>query len=96
MEQILDLYNQQNKEVIIIIDDENSLMGDLIKDVFINQKRHKKCMNLVFKTNKEDGEFLIKEYNVKEFPCVLFFKQKHLINKITGFCYCDFHKNLIS
>ena len=76
MEQILDLYNQQNKEVIIIIDDENSLMGDLIKDVFINQKRHKKCMNLV--------------------PCVLFFKQKHLINKITGFCYCDFHKNLIS
>ena len=39
MEQILDLYNQQNKEVIIIIDDENSLMGDLIKDVFINERR---------------------------------------------------------
>lgn len=90
MEKILDLCEERDKNCVVVIDDENSIIGQLIKETLLNQVRRKKLDYIILKTNKEDGSFLIKEYALKEFPCVLFFKNQKLIKHISGFSYYDF------
>lgn len=95
MEKVLDLYEKRDKNCAIVIDDENSVIGQLIKETLINQVRRKKLDYTILKSNKDDGQFLIKEFALKEFPCVLFFKNQKLIKLVAGFSYNDYHHILV-
>lgn len=73
--------------VVIIIDEENSILASLIKDNFIYNLRKRKTNFEVINLTIEEGEFLIKEFQLSEFPSVLYFKNRKLINRINGFSY---------
>ncbi len=96
MEKVLDLCEERDKNCAVVIDDENSIIGQLIKETLINQVRRKKLDYTILKTNIDDGQFLIKEFALKEFPCVLFFKNQKLIKLVTGFSYNDYHHILVA
>lgn len=94
MENILDICEERNKKCVVIVDDEDSVMAQIIKDSLINQLKHQKLDYTILQTNKIDGSFLIDEYKLTEFPCVLYFKNQKLIQKVSGFCYQDYYNIL--
>lgn len=77
---------------VVIIDEENSILARLIKDNFIRHLRTRRMSFDVYSLTIAEADFLIEEFNLTEFPSVLYFKNKKLINLVNGFSY--FHQRV--
>lgn len=80
---------KETGKFVVIIDEENSVLAKLIKDNFIFNLRKRRSEYAVFSLNLEEAEFLIKEYQLTEFPSVLYFKDMKVIYRINGFSYFE-------
>ena len=74
---------------VIIIDEENSLLAKLIRDNFIQHLRRRRSEFEVISFTIDEAEHLITEYQLSEFPSILYFKKMKLIKKIHGFSYFE-------
>ncbi len=74
---------------VVIIDEEGSILARLIRDNFIHYLRKRKTNFDIYSLTREEADFLIDEYHLTEFPSVLYFKNKKLINRINGFSYFE-------
>ena len=87
---------KRNGKVVVIIDEENSLLAKIIKDNFLNRLRKRKSAYDIYSLNKEEGYFLIEEYNLTEFPSVLYLKDQQLIYQFSGFSYFEVKKEKVA
>ncbi len=78
---------KKDRKWVVIIDEENSLLGRLIRDTFINKWKRSKANYKVISLSLEDAEHLISEYQIKEFPCILYFREQKLVNMVCGYKY---------
>lgn len=77
------------EKFIIIIDEENSILGKLIKDNFLYFLRRRYSEYGVYYMSIEDSQDFIEKYHLKEFPSILFFKDLKLIKQTSGFSYLE-------
>ncbi len=78
---------KKERKWVVIIDEENSVLGRLIRDNFIHSYKRTKTGYKVISLSLEDAEHLISEYQIKEFPCILYFREQKLVNMVCGYKY---------
>ncbi len=90
MEKIREIYLDKERKYILLIDEGQSVVGEIIYNQLIYQLRRRIIDYPVIKMRKEDSLILIKKYNIQELPCVLYFKDQLLLKKISGFSYHNY------
>lgn len=87
-------FNEEKvNKFILIIDEESSILGKIIKDNLINQIRRGKNTFNTYYMSIDEGRDFVEKYHLYEFPSILFFNNKKLIKLSTGLSFNNLYNS---